>query len=158
MKKSIAIGDSCPCFCLPNQDGNIINLADYLGKSNIVLFFYPKDDTPGCTKEACTFRDEGERFVGLNCKVFGISSDPVQKHQQFAARYSLNYDILSDQQQNVRKLFGVPKNLFGLIPGRVTYIIDVQGTVQGIFNSLTNPVGHVREAIDCLERLSGATR
>ena len=157
MKKSIAIGDSCPSFCLPNQDGNIINLADYLGKSNIVLFFYPKDDTPGCTKEACTFRDEGERFIGLNCKVFGISSDPVQKHQQFAARYSLNYDILSDQQQNVRKLFGVPKNLFGLIPGRVTYIIDVQGTVQGIFNSLTNPVGHVREAIDCLERLSGAT-
>ena len=150
MTKPIQVGDNCPLFSLPNQTGKIIAIKDYLGKSNVVLFFYPKDDTPGCTKEACEFRDRYADFVAEGCAVFGISSDSVDNHVGFIQKHSLPYSLLADKQKTVRKLFGVPGNLFGLIPGRVTYIIDENGIVIGIFNSQLDPIGHIDAAIKLL--------
>jgi peroxiredoxin Q/BCP len=150
---SLQIGDPCPQFCLPNQHGEIVNIADIIGKQNIVLFFYPKDDTPGCTKEACSFRDNTDRFLALECQVIGISSDSISSHKRFSEKHQLNYTLLSDHRKVVRNAFGVPKSLFGLLPGRVTYIIDKQGIIRGIYNSQTQPLEHIQEAIACLRSL-----
>lgn len=147
MTNPIQIGDKCPIFSLPNQAGEVVNISDYLGKQKLVLFFYPKDDTPGCTKEACEFRDRYADFLDLGCTVFGISSDSESSHVGFIQKHSLPYSLLADKQKIVRKLFGVPGNLFGLIPGRVTYIIDEQGIVIGIFNSQLDPIGHIDAAL-----------
>ena len=147
MTNPIQIGDKCPIFSLPNQAGEVVNISDYLGKQKLVLFFYPKDDTPGCTKEACEFRDRYADFLDLGCSVFGISSDSESSHVGFIQKHSLPYSLLADKQKIVRKLFGVPGNLFGLIPGRVKYIIDEQGIVIGIFNSQLDPIGHIDAAL-----------
>jgi peroxiredoxin Q/BCP len=147
MTKSIQVGDNCPLFSLPNQTGKTVEIADYLGKSKVVLFFYPKDDTPGCTKEACEFRDRYADFITQGCVVFGISSDSVDSHVGFIEKHALPYDLLSDAKKEVRQLFGVPGNLFGLIPGRVTYITNEQGIVIGVFNSQLDPVGHIDAAL-----------
>ena len=148
MTKPIQVGDNCPLFSLPNQTGKIIAIKDYLGKSNVVLFFYPKDDTPGCTKEACEFRDRYADFVAEGCAVFGISSDSVDNHVGFIQKHALPYDLLSE----VRQLFGVPSNLFGLIPGRVTYILNEEGMVIGVFNSQLDPVGHINAALKLIRQ------
>lgn len=152
MTNSIQIGDKCPLFALPNQAGKIVDLSEYIGKSKVVLFFYPKDDTPGCTKEACEFRDRYTDFLAQGCAVFGISSDSVESHVGFIEKHALPYDLLSDSNKEVRKLFGVPGNLFGLIPGRVTYIIDEQGSVIGIFNSQLDPIGHIDAALKLIHK------
>lgn len=152
---AININDSCPLFSLPNQDGKTIDISEYVGKHILVIYFYPKDDTPGCTKEACSFQDSHQVFEELNCKIFGISSDSVASHKAFANRYHLQFDLLADTKQHVRKLFGVPGNLFGLIPGRVTYIVDKSGKIRGIYNSLTNAIGHIEEAKKMVKELSG---
>ena len=141
------IGDACPSFELNNQSGELIKSSTFLGKQKVVIFFYPKDETPGCTKEACTFRDRYEDFLELGCQVIGISSDSVDSHAQFANRFGFQFTLLADPEKIVRKAFNVPGNLFGLLPGRVTYIIDSTGIVRGIFNSQLNPVGHVNEAL-----------
>ena len=141
------IGDACPSFELFNQSGELINSSTFLGKQKVVIFFYPKDETPGCTKEACSFRDQYEDFLELGCQVIGISSDSVDSHAQFANRFGFQFTLLADPEKIVRKAFNVPGNLFGLLPGRVTYIIDSTGIVRGIFNSQLNPVGHVNEAL-----------
>jgi len=147
MSQAIQIGDNCPAFSLPDSQGKQIHVNEYLGQKILVLFFYPKDDTPGCTKEACAFRDAYADFLDLGCEVFGISSDASQSHQAFQHKHQLPYPLLSDEQKKVRQLFGVPTSLFGLIPGRVTYVIGLDGKVAGIFNSQTNPVGHINEAL-----------
>ena len=141
------IGDTCPSFELYNQSGEMINSSAFLGKQKVVIFFYPKDETPGCTKEACTFRDRYEDFLELGSQVIGISSDSVDSHAQFANRFGFQFTLLADPEKTVRKAFNVPGNLFGLLPGRVTYIIDSTGIIRGIFNSQLNPVGHVNEAL-----------
>ena len=153
MSQSIQIGDHCPIFSLPDSLGKDIQVNDYLGHKILVLFFYPKDDTPGCTKEACAFRDAYADFVDLGCEVFGISSDAAATHQNFQQKHQLPYPLLSDSQKKVRQQFGVPGNLFGLIPGRVTYVIGLDGKVAGIFNSQTNPVGHITEALKVVKSL-----
>ncbi len=153
MSQSIQIGDHCPIFSLPDSIGKDIQVNDYLGQKILVLFFYPKDDTPGCTKEACAFRDAYADFVDLGCEVFGISSDAAATHQNFQQKHQLPYPLLSDSQKKVRQQFGVPGNLFGLIPGRVTYVIGLDGKVAGIFNSQTNPVGHITEALKVVKSL-----
>lgn len=153
MSQSIQIGDHCPIFSLPDSLGKDIQVNDYLGQKILVLFFYPKDDTPGCTKEACAFRDAYADFVDLGCEVFGISSDGAATHQNFQQKHQLPYPLLSDSQKKVRQQFGVPGNLFGLIPGRVTYVIGLDGKVAGIFNSQTNPVGHITEALKVVKSL-----
>ncbi|MFN5506831.1 MAG: peroxiredoxin [Flavobacteriia bacterium] len=153
MSQAIQIGDNCPAFSLPDSQGKQIHVNEYLGQKILVLFFYPKDDTPGCTKEACAFRDAYADFLDLGCEVFGISSDDGQSHQAFQQKNKLPYPLLSDTQKKVRQQFGVPKSLFGLIPGRVTYVVGLDGKVAGIFNSQTNPVGHIEEALRVVRNL-----
>jgi peroxiredoxin Q/BCP len=141
------IGDKCPSFELNNQQGELVHSSSFIGKQKAVIFFYPKDETPGCTKEACSFRDKYEDFLELGCQVIGISSDSVDSHAQFANRFGFTFTLLSDPEKSVRKAFQVPGNLFGLLPGRVTYIVDASGIIRGIFNSQLNPLGHVTEAL-----------
>ncbi len=153
MSQALQIGDNCPAFSLPDSQGKQIHVNEYLGQKILVLFFYPKDDTPGCTKEACAFRDAYADFIELGCEVFGISSDASQSHQAFQQKHQLPYPLLSDAQKKVRRLFGVPASLFGLLPGRVTYIVGLDGKIAGIFNSQTNPVGHINEALKVAKNL-----
>jgi peroxiredoxin Q/BCP len=150
---SVQIGDQCPVFTLTDQHGNLFNLSTVLGKKNVVIYFYPKDETPGCTKEACSFRDSYSSFLDFNCEVIGISSDSTSSHKRFAERHQLPFILLSDEKKTVRKQFNVPPSLFGLLPGRVTYIVDKQGVIRGIFNSQTDPVGHIKKALEIIQTL-----
>jgi len=149
---SIQIEDKAPNFVLINQLGFKIRLFDLIGAKNIVLFFYPKDDSPGCTKEACAFRDSYEVFQEYGAEVIGISSDNEDSHKRFTEKYSLPYTLLSDVEGKVRKIYGVPKTM-RILPGRVTYIIDKQGVVKHIFNSQLNFKGHIEEALNILKQL-----
>lgn len=149
----IKTGSRIPSFILPDQNGQNINIEDLVGKSNLVIYFYPKDDTPGCTAEACSFRDQFADFEDIGAKVIGISSDSVKKHKAFAEKHNLPFTLLSDVNKKVRKAFGVPADMLGLLPGRVTYIIDKKGIVRHVFNSQFNTTKHVEEAIKVLKRL-----
>jgi thioredoxin-dependent peroxiredoxin len=145
----VDVGSKAPDFTLPSQSGEMVSLGDFLGEKPVVLFFYPKDDTPGCTKEACAFRDEYERFKELDAEVMGISSDSVESHERFADKHKLPFPLLSDRGEKVRRIYGVP-NTFGLFPGRVTYVIDQQGIVRHVFSSQIGVERHVAEAVSFL--------
>lgn len=151
--KPVQVGDQCPVFTLHDQHGNLFDLSSVLGEKNVVIYFYPKDDTPGCTKEACSFRDSYTTFLDFDCEVIGISSDSAAKHKRFAERHQLPFILLSDDKKAVRNQFNVPQSLFGLLPGRVTYIVDKQGIIRGIFNSQTDPVGHIKKALEIVRSL-----
>ncbi len=146
------IGDKAPDFTLPSQTGENITLSHFFGKKHIVLYFYPKDETRGCTTQACSFRDNYEIFKDLGAEVIGVSSDNIESHQAFANKHHLPFVLLSDKDQKVRKLYGVSSTL-GLIPGRVTYIIDKEGIIRYIFSSQFRPRKHINEAIDLLNKL-----
>ncbi len=148
----VQVGECAPAFTLPNQSGTPLHLADLLGQKPIVLYFYPKDDTPGCTAESCAFRDSYEIFQEAGAEVIGISADTPPSHQQFAAKYRLPFTLLSDRDNRVRKLYGVPATLF-VLPGRVTYVIDRQGIVRHIFNSQLDFNAHVQESLTALRRI-----
>tara|TARA_Y100001978_G_scaffold190355_1_gene193475 strand:- start:1131 stop:1586 length:456 start_codon:yes stop_codon:yes gene_type:complete len=150
----IKTGDDCPIFEAINQHGDLFKIKDLIGKKNAVVFFYPKDFTPGCTKQVCSFRDHYDQFSKLNSAVIGISSDSAKSHKAFHNTYQLNYHLLSDEKNNIRKLFEVPSNLFGLIPGRVTYVIDINGVIIGTYNALVNSLDHIGFALDCLKKQS----
>ena len=152
MKSSVQAGDKAPDFTLPAQSGEPVRLADRLGERVVVLYFYPKDNTSGCTAEACAFRDSYEAFADAGAEVIGVSSDSADKHAAFAGKHNLPFMLLSDQGGKVRKLYGVPAAL-GLIPGRVTYVIDRQGTVRHMFNSMTNIGKHVGDALEVVKQL-----
>jgi thioredoxin-dependent peroxiredoxin len=147
------VGDKAPAFTLKDQNGRTVSLKDFAGRKNVVVYFYPKDDTPGCTKESCTFRDQYTAFTDIGAEVLGISSDSEQSHRAFAEKYRLPFPLLSDAGGAVRQQFKVPKSL-GLLPGRVTFVIDKQGTIRHDFNSQLNPTRHVDEAIQVLKTLS----
>lgn len=149
----IKTGDTIPDIVLPDQNGNIVDVKKETAGKNVVLFFYPKDDSPGCTKEACSFRDQYEDFVDANAVVIGISGQSVKSHKKFAEKYNLSYTLLSDEGNKIRKAFGVPTNFFGLLPGRVTYIIDKTGKVADIFNSQTQVNQHIENALNILKKL-----
>jgi len=125
--------------------GDDVMLSEFFGKKNVVLYFYPKDETTGCTKEACTFRDNYEELTKLGAEVIGVSGQSVESHKSFASHYGLPFILLSDEGNKVRELYGVPSSM-GIIPGRVTYIIDKKGMVRHIFNSQTQAQKHVEEA------------
>lgn len=146
------IGDKIPLFELPDKSGKTHSIADYLGNKKLVIYFYPKDDTPGCTKEACSFRDAYEDFVEMGYEVIGISSDDVASHKRFSDKHNLPFLLLADEKSEVRNLFGVPRNLFGLIPGRVTYIVDENGVVVKIIDSLFNAEKHIDEALKIAQK------
>ncbi len=149
---NLKVGDKIPSFTLKDQNNNIFSIDSILGKQAIVIYFYPKDDTPGCTKEACSFRDEFETFKNLDAKVIGISSDDVKSHKEFAKKYNLPFTLLADTDKDVRKMFGVPKYL-GMIAGRVTYVVDKKGTIVYIFNSMKKAEKHIEEALKALKAL-----
>ncbi len=142
---AIATGAPAPDFELPDQHGNLVRLSQYRGKSAVVVYFYPKDDTTGCTIEACRFRDDFEKFRATSAQILGISDDSTESHGRFASKYNLPFTLLSDKGGSVRKLFGVKKT-FGVIPGRVTFVIDREGIVRHIFSSQSSPARHVEEA------------
>lgn len=142
--------DTLPEFELNNQDNERIKSADLVGKSALVIYFYPKDDTPGCTAEACAFRDQFEDFADAGARVFGISADSVESHKQFAEKYQLSFDLLSDPGNKVRKKFGVPRSILGLLPGRVTYIFNKEGKLVHQFNSQLNTKKHITESLAAL--------
>lgn len=152
-KDKVEVGSVALDFVLPSQLGEMVRLGDFIGKKPVVLFFYPKDDTPGCTKQACAFRDDFEEFRKLDAEVFGISSDSVESHKSFAAKHDLPFTLLSDVGGRVRRLYGVP-NTFGLFPGRVTYVVDEEGVVRHVFSSQVEAVRHVEEALKALHNLS----
>lgn len=147
MLKQLKTGDSVPQFSLPDQDGNIFNIKNYLGSKKLVIFFYPQDGSLSCTREACYFRDLSDVFEEADAVVIGISSQSVESHKEFAETNNLKYSLLSDKENVVRKLFGVPGRMFGLIPGRVTYVADRSGKVVFIFDSQTQVQRHADEAL-----------
>jgi peroxiredoxin Q/BCP len=148
----ITVGDKAPDFTLPSQSGEPVRLYDRIGERVVVLYFYPKDNTRGCTAEACKFRDSYEVFAEAGAEVIGVSSDSVDKHAAFSGKYNLPFTLLSDAGGKVRKTYQVPATL-GLIPGRVTYVIDRDGTVRHVFKSMTNIDGHVRDALEVVRQL-----
>jgi peroxiredoxin Q/BCP len=149
----IGVGDRAPDFDVPLAGGARIRLADVLARGPLVLFFYPKDDSPGCTAEACSFRDAYAAFTDSGAQVVGISSDSVESHAAFAARHRLPFPLAGDPGGSVRKAYGVPKAL-GLLPGRVTYVIDRGGVVRSVFNAMFAPQKHVAAALDVLKTLT----
>jgi len=145
--KSINIGDTIPDFSLLDQDGNSFDIADYRGKKKLVIFFYPQDGSLNCTKEACYFRDLTDIFNETDSFILGISAQSVESHKNFAEKNNLKYTLLSDSENKVRKLFGVPSRAFGFIPGRVTYVADKSGKVVFVFDSQTETQRHADEAL-----------
>lgn len=153
MGKAVKEGDKAPAFSLPSGGGGVVSLGDFLGKRPVVLFFYPRDNTAVCTREACEFRDRYEELTGINgAEVLGISSDPPESHVKFSGAHKLPYTLLSDEGGRVRELYGVPKTL-GILPGRTTYVIDSEGVVRRIFSSQLDYKKHVQAAIDALRAL-----
>ena len=149
---AVSVGDKAPDFTLPSQMGDNVTLSEYLGKKNVVLYFYPKDETLGCTREACSFRDSYQELTSLGAEVLGVSGQSVESHKSFATHYGLPFILLADEDNNVRKLYGVPSSM-GFLPGRVTSILDKQGVVRHIFNSQTQTQRHVEEAKAALKEL-----
>lgn len=154
--RPVQVGDSAPDFTLNNQQGEPVTLSRFFKPDSpeqlpkaVVLFFYPKDNTPGCTQQACQFRDRYAEFQSAQIEVIGVSADDHASHQAFTTEYQLPFQLLSDPGNQVRHLYGVPKTL-GLLPGRVTYMIDAQGVVKHIFNAQLNIEGHIREALQTL--------
>jgi peroxiredoxin Q/BCP len=152
MARGIQVGDNAPDFTLPAQNGAPVRLSDRLSQRVVVLYFYPKDETSGCTAEACAFRDSYEVFTEAGAEVIGVSSDSVDKHASFTDHHKLPFTLVSDDKGQLRKTYGVPSTL-GVLPGRVTYVIDRSGTVRQVFNSMTNIGRHVNDALDMVKKL-----
>jgi thioredoxin-dependent peroxiredoxin len=151
-ESSVKEGDQAPDFVLPDRTGKMIRLSEFRGRKAVVLYFYPKDDTPGCTKESCAFRDSYQDFQDAGAEVIGVSSDSTESHGRFAAKHRLPFTLLSDQGGRVRQRYGIPATL-GLLPGRVTFVIDRGGVVRRTFNSQFQATQHVVEALEALRRL-----
>lgn len=152
MDKLIRVGDAAPDFALEAPDGRTIRLSDYRGKKNVVLFFYPKDDTRGCTVEACTFRDSHSAFIEAGAEVIGISADDGDSHRRFADRHGLPMLLLSDPAGEVRARYGV-RTALGIFPGRVTFLIDRQGIVRHVTDSQLRFRSHVHESLAHLREM-----
>lgn len=149
---TLKVGDRAPEISLPSATGETVSLSDFQGKKAVVLYFYPKDDTPGCTAESCAFRDSYAVFQEAGAEVIGISSDSSESHQKFAGKYNLPFTLLSDSNNQARKAFGVPNTLF-VLPGRVTYVIDKEGIVKHIFDSMLDFKAHVEESLKVIQSL-----
>jgi peroxiredoxin Q/BCP len=151
MAPALSVGDRAPLVALRDADG-VERRSDQLAGQALVLFFYPKDDTPGCTMEACAFRDSYADLQALGAEVWGVSGDDASSHQRFAGKHQLPYPLLVDSGNQLRRAYGVPAVL-GLLPGRVTYVIDGKGIIRHVFNNLLDGPAHRREAIEALQAL-----
>ena len=149
----VKVGDMAPDFELKDKDGKQVKLSDFRGKQSVVVYFYPKDETPGCTAQACSFRDSYEDFKEVGAEVIGISSDGTGSHSGFAENHRLPFILLSDPIGKARKAYGA-YDLFGMIPGRVTYVIDKKGKVIHTFDSQLSPTKHIRESLEALRKAS----
>lgn len=149
---ALQIGDKIPHFSARDSNGNDLDSSSIVGKKPVVIYFYPKDNTPGCTAQACSFRDQYEDFKDLGAEVIGISSDSIASHEKFAQQYKLPFILLSDNDKKIRKLFGVKADLFGLIPGRVTYVADKNGIIQFIFDTM-NATNHIPKALETIKKM-----
>ena len=152
----LKVGDKAPAFNLKNQDAKVISLSDLKGKP-IVLYFYPKDDTSGCTKEACNFRDEFPKFGKMKAEIIGVSADSVESHKKFAEKYNLPFNLLSDEKKEVIEKYGVwkEKNMYGrkyMGIERTTFIIDANGKIGKIFPKVKVD-DHNKEVMEALKEL-----
>lgn len=140
-------GSKIPAFELEDQHSKLRSSEEFLGSGKLVIFFYPMDFTPGCTKEVCSFRDQYDVFKTFRATLIGISSDSVRRHKGFATRHNVPYTLLSDPGGRVRKLFGLKGKMFGIIPDRTTFIIDENGLIVKVFDALFRYEDHVQEAL-----------
>ncbi|KAL3699960.1 hypothetical protein R1sor_017982 [Riccia sorocarpa] len=145
-------GDQLPNATLKDQDGKPVSLSKFKGKP-LVLYFYPADETPGCTKQACAFRDSYDKFTKAGAIVVGVSADNPESHRAFRQKYRLPFTLLSDDGNKLRKDWGVPGDLFGTLPGRQTYVFDKKGVCQLIFNNQFQPEKHIGETLNVLSSL-----
>jgi len=151
---TLKLGDKIPSFSLRDQLGNDFCIDNLIGNNALVIFFYPKDFTPGCIAEVCSFRDQYEDFTDLGAEVIGISSDGERSHDKFIKKYKLPFTLLSDKKGKVRKMFGVKSSLLGLLPGRVTFVIDKKGIVRLIFENQFGAEKHIRESLAILKEIN----
>lgn len=149
---ALQTGDKIPEFSAKDNNGNDFESSSIVGKKPVVFYFYPKDNTPGCTAQACSFRDQYEDFKDLGAEVVGISSDSIASHEKFVQQYQLPFILLSDNDKKIRKLFGVKPGLLGLIPGRVTYVVDKNGIIQFVFDSM-NATDHIPKALETIKKM-----
>jgi peroxiredoxin Q/BCP len=149
----VKVGELAPDFTLQDQEGRFVSLSEFEHKKHVVLFFYPKDFSPGCTKQVCSFRDSYEDFTDHGAIVMGVSSDSIQSHKEFLYQHQLPFTLLSDPKGKVRSLYGATKG-FGLLPGRYTFLIDTNRLVRRIFTSEINMQKHIDEALRVLKEIS----
>ena len=149
---TLKIGDTAPSFELNNQDNQLVAVGELIGKVPMVIYFYPKNFTPGCTAQACSFRDQYQDFTDAGAKVFGISADSVESHKRFRAKHNLPFDTLSDANNKVRKKYGVKNELLGLLPGRETFVVDARGIIKMRFNSMM-AAKHIPKALSVIKGL-----
>lgn len=149
----LKVGDPAPDFAVPDQNGHVISLSTLKNKACLVLFFYPKDNTPGCTAQSCSFRDNYQGFKELGAQVVGVSSDSSASHQGFAATHNLPYPLLSDDKGKLRKLFGV-KSTLGLLPGRATFVVDRKGIIRYALSSQFNIQRHIDESLEVMRTIN----
>ena len=149
----LKVGDKVPNFLSIDTNGAPFDSQNCIGKKPVVLYFYPKDNTPGCTAQACSFRDQYEDFIDLGAEVIGVSSDSVAAHQKFTKQYQLPFILLSDANKKIRNLFGVPSGMFGLLPGRVTYVIDKEGIIVMVFDSML-ATKHISKALAAIKKIA----
>ena len=152
----LKVGDRAPDFTLRSQSGELVHLSDYAGKKNVVLYFYPKDFTMGCTAEARSFRENYQAFQDSETEVIGISADDVATHQKFSESCALPFNLLSDTGKQARDTYGV-SSTFG-IPGRVTFVIDKDGVVRDVFSSQLRPTRHIMRALETIAAVGRTTR
>lgn len=146
----LKISDKAPLFEATADDGSKFSLGNLIGKSNIVLYFYPKDFTSGCTKEACAFRDNWNIVLSLGATIIGVSSDDVETHAKFKKDHNIPFTLVSDRKKEIRKLYGVD-SMF--LPPRTTFVVDKDGVIRSVFNSQLNISKHVKEALSTLETI-----
>jgi thioredoxin-dependent peroxiredoxin len=149
---ALKVGDIVPYFQAKATNGELFDSSLVIGIKPVVLYFYPKDDTPGCTQQACGFRDSYEDFTQLGADVIGVSGDTTASHEKFTSKYQLPFTLLSDSDKKLRNLFGVPTALFGLLPGRVTYVIDEKGVIRFIFDHLSGKI-HIDKSLQFLKSI-----
>ncbi len=144
------IGDTLPDFTLKDQNGEEYSSTEVKGKQPVVIYFYPKNFTPACTKEACSFRDAYEDFKEQGAEVIGISEDSDASHQKFAARYNLPFMLLADTNNKVNKLFNVQRKMFGLLPGRETFVFNANGKLVYKFEAM-GATKHIKKSLEYLQ-------
>lgn len=148
------VGDKAPDFTLEGPDGRTVSLHDYAGAKNVVIYFYPKDFTAGCTAETRAFGESYDAIFDMGAEILGISSDSAESHGSFAQECGARFPLLADVGGKVREAYGA-KSSFGILPGRVTFVVDKQGVVRHVFSSQLRPRQHIAEALEALKAISG---